>query len=196
MKPDLLERAIAYLLAVLPEAGHDPNRPTPCRGWDLGMLLSHIDESICALRAGLTDGRVCLEPPEPKSTGVAAIRAGATGLLGDWANAHPERVLIGGQPMPTTVFGATGALELTVHAWDLAATTGGGVIPDPLAGELLAVVPHLVPMADRYPLFAPPLPEAGRSYAERLLAYLGRNATLPAPGSPGVPITRRERYQC
>ncbi|MCK1796938.1 maleylpyruvate isomerase N-terminal domain-containing protein [Streptomyces sp. XM4193] len=39
--------------------------PTPCAGWHLERLLSHLDASVCALREGLVTGRVAPPPPAP-----------------------------------------------------------------------------------------------------------------------------------
>src|SRR5260370_37100131 len=55
----LLGQAVAYALE--PVAVITPGllaRTTPCRGWDLRMLLWHCCESLAALREGLAAGRV------------------------------------------------------------------------------------------------------------------------------------------
>ncbi|WP_433193373.1 maleylpyruvate isomerase family mycothiol-dependent enzyme [Nocardia sp. CA-107356] len=182
MTDDLLERAVAYLLAVLHDIGPDLSAPTPCRGWNLRMLLAHVDESIATLREGLAGGRVRITPgpPRPSCAGTLHIRSRAMGLLSDWANEHPGRVVIYGEPMPAALLGTLGALELTVHAWDLTATgPDAPPIPDRLARELLTVAPELVPIADRWPLFGPPIEPPTAAPGDRLLAYLGR--TRPAP---------------
>ncbi|MGW4773752.1 maleylpyruvate isomerase family mycothiol-dependent enzyme [Nocardia sp. NPDC004278] len=177
MTDDLLERAVAYLLAVLPAIGPDLSAPTPCRGWNTRMLLAHVDESIAALREGLAGGQVRLTPgaPTPNCAGSLHIRSRAEALLDDWANEHPESVVVYGRPVSARVLGTVGALELTIHAWDLTATDQSAApIPDPLARELLSVAPKLVPVADRWPLFAPPIEPPTAAPTDRLLAYLGR----------------------
>ncbi|MFI6368381.1 maleylpyruvate isomerase family mycothiol-dependent enzyme [Nocardia sp. NPDC050630] len=177
MSDDLLERAVAYLLSVLPDPGSDLSAPTPCRGWNTRMLLAHVDESIAALREGLAGGqvRVIAGAPLPNCAGTLHIRSRALALLDDWANEHPGSVVIFGRPVPARILGTVGALELTVHAWDLAASSPGTPpIPEDLAHELLTVAPELVPIADRWPLFAPPIEPPTTAPADRLLAYLGR----------------------
>ncbi|MEU0506568.1 hypothetical protein [Nocardia sp. NPDC005998] len=177
MTDDLLERAVAYLLAVLPAIGPDLSAPTPCRLWNTRMLLAHIDESIAALRDGLANGHVRLTPGAPVATcaGTVHIRSRAEALLDDWANEHPESVVVFDKPVSTRVLGTVGALELTIHAWDLTATAPTAPpIPDHLARELLTVAPNLVPAADRWPLFAPPIEPPTTTPTDRLLAYLGR----------------------
>ncbi|WP_330253844.1 maleylpyruvate isomerase family mycothiol-dependent enzyme [Nocardia sp. NBC_00565] len=177
MTDDLLERAVAYLLSVLPNLGPDLSAPTPCRDWNMRMLLAHMDESIAALREGLAGGQVRLTPgaPLPSYAGPLHIRSRAVALLDDWANEHPRSVVVFGRPVPAPVLGTVGALELTIHAWDLAATDPTTPpIPDRLASELLTVAPELVPMQDRWPLFAPPIDPPTPTPSDQLLAYLGR----------------------
>jgi uncharacterized protein (TIGR03086 family) len=182
MTDDLLERAVAYLLSVLRDVGPDLSAPTPCRGWNVRMLLAHVDESIAALREGLAGGQVRATPgaPLPSCAGTLHIRSRAEALLGDWANDHPESVVVFDRPVPARVLGTVGALELTVHAWDLAAIDRSvAPIPDRLARELLTVAPELVPVADRWPLFGPPIEPPTATAGDRLLAYLGRTRPVP-----------------
>ena len=59
----LLEPSISYALAVV--AAVTPeflSRPTPCREWDLRMLLRHGCESLAAIGAGIEAGQVGLNP--------------------------------------------------------------------------------------------------------------------------------------
>ncbi|MFD0362419.1 maleylpyruvate isomerase family mycothiol-dependent enzyme [Nocardia sp. GCM10030253] len=180
MTRDLFDRSVLYLLCALQGVGADLTRPTPCRGWDLRMLLAHVDESIAALREGVAAGRICAIPAirHPDATAVARVQAAAAGLLGDLTHYASNPVLVSDTPLPAETLGAVGALELTVHAWDIAAVHTPSVrIPDELAGELLTVAPRLVPITGRHPLFAPPVPAQTTGPSDRLLAYLGR--TLP-----------------
>ncbi len=59
----LLEPSVTYavgvVLAVTPEL---LSRPTPCRGWDLRMLLRHACESLAAIGEGIGTGRVGRDP--------------------------------------------------------------------------------------------------------------------------------------
>jgi hypothetical protein len=72
-----------------------------------------------------------------------------------------------------------GALEVTMHGWDISRACGPArPIPAPLAADLLVVAPGLV-SGGREPLFAPPVPVAPElGPGDQLVAFLGRN---PAP---------------
>ncbi|MFE7802236.1 maleylpyruvate isomerase family mycothiol-dependent enzyme [Nocardia sp. NPDC057440] len=177
MTRDLFDRSVLYLLCALRGLGPDLTRPTPCRGWDLRMLLTHVDESIAALREGVAGGRICAAPAirRPDAIAVGHVQAAATGLLGDLTHCSPNPVLVSGTALPAETLCAAGALELTVHAWDIAVVHTPSVrIPDELAGDLLAIAAQLVPITGRSPLFGPPVHTRTTRPGEQLLAYLGR----------------------
>ena len=187
---ELLRQAICYALpsadlvtpALLP-------RPTPCAAWNLGMLLSHLSESLDALAEGLGQGEVLLapatlEPPGPLEPGAepAGMRARCGRLLSAIAAAPAgRRVVIAGHDMTESVLTYTGAIEISVHGWDVAAACGRPrPIPDDLARPLLAVAPALVGGGAREGLFAEPLPAAPQARpGERLLSFLGRAGLRP-----------------
>lgn len=178
---DLLERAIGYALgsvhAIEPA---ELDLPTPCRGWDLRMLLRHVRESFATLQEAV-DGRVALssvdrgEPEDPASD----FRVAAVRLLGSWSRdpGLDRTVLIGDCPTTTTAVTAAGALEVAVHGWDIStARRRRRPIPEPLAAELLPLARRLV--VDRTGLFDPPVHiPVSLGPAAELLAHLGR----PAP---------------
>ena len=59
----MLEPAIGYALAAA--AAITPEllpRPTPCRGWDLRMLLRHASESVAVICEGIDAGCIGLYP--------------------------------------------------------------------------------------------------------------------------------------
>ena len=152
--------------------------PTPCAAWNLGMLLSHLSESLDALAEGLNHGAVCRWPgtAEPDAT-PAGLRVRCERLLAAIQAAPADRsVIIAGHDMTETALTCTGAIEIGVHGWDIAAACGSPrPIPDNLARPLLRVAPALLPGSSREGLFAEPLPadlQAGPG--ERLLAFLGR----------------------
>jgi uncharacterized protein (TIGR03086 family) len=177
----LLESAIGYALDVVPGVTPDMlSRPTPCRGWDLRMLLRHGCESLAALCEGIGAGRVSLQASaeDEAADPVHAFRERAGLLLDAWTSAGgPHEVIaIADRCMPPDVMAAAGALEIAVHGWDMSRACGHRrPIPAPLAGDLLEVAPLLVPAIGRPPLFAAPVavtPTAGLS--DRLAAFLGR----------------------
>ncbi|MDP9443230.1 MAG: TIGR03086 family metal-binding protein [Actinomycetota bacterium] len=195
----LLERAFGYTLSslvlVTPAA---LTRPSPCRGWDLAILLAHMNDSLLALHEAIGTGRVPLEPTDCGADGalpvpaVAALRARGCRMLGEWSEALQEQsgsdgsdglgagsgdvVSVAGRLVTRALVAATGAVEVVVHGWDVACACGRPrSIPAPLAEELLELAPLLVSAADRGGRFGPPVEVSPRATAgDRLVAFLGR----------------------
>lgn len=177
----LLEPAIGYALDAVQAVTPDLlSRPTPCRGWDLLMLLRHADESLAALCEGLGAGRVGLWPAadDPAADPVRTFRQRAGLLLGVWSSAGgpPEVIAIADRCLPPGILAAAGALEIAVHGWDVSRACGQRLpIPALLAAGLLELAPLLVPAVGRQPLFAAPVPAAPTAGpSDRLAAFLGR----------------------
>jgi uncharacterized protein (TIGR03086 family) len=180
----LLEPAIGYALtagaAVTPEF---LSCATPCRGWDLRMLLRHVCESLAAICEGIGAGCIDRYPADEDSDVATdparAFRDRAGRLLGACASPAPDHevVHIADRLLPASAMAGAGALEIAMHGWDISRACGcRQPIPSALAADLLAIAPLLVPRADRHPLFAAPLsvpPEASPS--DRLAAFLGRS---------------------
>lgn len=171
---ELLERSLAYALGSVAGAERvGLGRVTPCAGWNLGELLGHLDDSLDALYEGLTGGRIGPLPPADR---VCGFRTRACAVLGAWAAGPPKDVLVGERPLDVRVMAAVGAVEITVHGWDVArACERRRPIPDGLAAELLSVAQCVVGDEDRDGRFAEPVavpPHAGAG--TRLLAFLGR----------------------
>jgi uncharacterized protein (TIGR03086 family) len=182
VRPGLLEPAIGYSLAVTKDITPGSlSHPTPCRGWDVRMLLRHASESVAALREGVDGGRIDLDPvpEEPPGDPVGVFRERAGQLLGAWAGTagRPALIAVADRCLTLALMADTGALELAVHGWDLSWACGQHEpIPPALATGLLRTSALLVPRTGRYPLFGPPVtvpPTASPS--DRLVAYLGRN---------------------
>ncbi len=171
---ELLERSLAYALGSVAEAGRvSPGRDTPCADWNLGELLDHLDDSLDALYEGLTGARIGLLPHADR---VCGFRTRACAVLGAWAAGPPEEVLVGERPLDVRVMAAVGAVEITVHGWDVARACGREwPVPEGLAAELLPVAECVVGQEDRGVRFAGPLAVPSHARAEtRLLAFLGR----------------------
>lgn len=180
----LLEPAIGYacaaVAAVTPEF---LSHPTPCRDWDLRMLLRHASESLAAICEGIGAGCIGLdagrEDPDVASDPARAFRDRATRLLGACAGFGREHgvVHIADRLLPASAMAGAGALEIAAHGWDISRACGCcQPIPRALAADLLAIAPLLIPDAARHPLFAAPVtvpPEASPS--DRLAAFLGRS---------------------
>ena len=177
----LLSRAADYALAaaetVTPELWA---RPTPCARWDLQMLLRHACESVAALHQGLLTGRVALfSAPDDHSpldlTELFGTRLAA--LVDEWPDTDASRVVdIADRGIAISAMAGAAALEIAVHGWDIAQASGHPrSIPPDLATRLHAIAARLIDDANRYPLFAPPIPLAeGTGPGEELLAFLGR----------------------
>jgi uncharacterized protein (TIGR03086 family) len=187
-----LTTAIDYADAVLDAVtARQLSQPTPCRAWNLHMLLEHVDESLGTLHEGITAGQVAAHPARPTALPnsansansaaalVGVFRRRAAALLDASAQADSDvPVTIGGQLMPLDCLRTVGALEITVHAWDVSQACGQRLtIPEEPASDLLAQAFLLVPRLGRAPLFGAPTLAPSRSTSSDLLAaYLGRSA--------------------
>jgi hypothetical protein len=83
----------------------------------------------------------------------------------------------------------TGAIEVTVHGWDIFAVCGAArPVPPGLAAVLLPIAPLLITPATRPGLFADPVRLPGpASPGDQLVAFLGRQPRpRPAPGPVGA----------
>jgi len=189
----LLRSAVGYALAAAGPAGSARLAvPTPCAGWDLGMLLAHVADSMGVLSEAIAAGPAA--PGLPSGPGpssgdpVVLLRCRAAGLLAACADAGPDEhlVVIGDRRLPASMAAVAGALEITVHGWDIAASCGSlRPVPPGLAAVLLPVAPLLVTPATRRGLFADPVRVPGRpAGGDQLVAFLGRQPRPPGPSGP------------
>ncbi len=177
----LVERSIGYTRFSLSwVSSTELSAPTPCRDWDLRALLVHMDDSLAALTEAARGSGVRLDAahvPVPQADLVERVCRRACTLLGAWVRAEQHaQVRVGGAAMSTKLLLAAGALEITVHGWDVAQACG---VPHPIPAELAADLREYLPMlvcdADRPSRFAAAVePVPGASAADRLLALLGR----------------------
>ena len=189
---ELLGWAISYALTSARLA--TPQRlpaPTPCAGWDLGVLLHHVSDSVGVLHEAITTGCVGSGPaadddgPDPDVVASLYRRAGR--LLAACTPAVPAGplVTIGDRDLPTKMAIAAGAIEITVHGWDISAACGSRrPVPPDLAALLLPIAPLFIPPGTRAGLFADPVLVPGRACpGDQLVAFLGRQPHFPA--APG-----------
>jgi uncharacterized protein (TIGR03086 family) len=176
----VLERAVAYALGslalVTPEG---LGRPTPCRDWDLRDLLEHLLDSMAALQQAIEVGRVDRYPAPVAADVIGVARAQATRLLGTWANAEDSAaVRVEDSPVTAPLVAVAGAIEVTVHGWDVAEACGQRrPIPDELADELLDLAVLFIRGPDRPGRFGTPIGVPLEAAAgDRLLAFLGRRS--------------------
>lgn len=184
---ELLDRAIAYTRGSLALVRADlMSAPTPCAGWDLRALLTHMDDSLVSLHEAGSVRRVRVDvPPAAPDDLVESLRTRACQLLAEWTadwatgavGGESRDVLVDGRPVTSPVLTSAGALEVVVHGWDVAVSCGvPRPIPDDLAAALLRLAPVLVTDADRPARFGPQLTAPpGALSGERLLAFLGRD---------------------
>ncbi len=154
----LCQRSAAYALDALGRVTDaDLDRPTPCPGWDVRQLIVHVTQSADQL-SGHT-GSAAGDP-------VSAARAAIDRLV---ATATDD-----------AAYG--GAIELVAHGWDLHVALGSGIpVPDEHAAAVLDLATRLVSDEARAAFFAPVVdPGADATASDRLVAFLGRDPSLPA----------------
>lgn len=156
----LLEQAIGYAgRSVLDVTPALLDRPTPCWGWNLEMLLRHAGESLAALHDATVTGHVALIPATPDRDPAADLagtfrdRAGrllAARVTRATAGRQHQVMAVGDLPLPASTIECAGAIEIAVHGWDIAQACGQNrPIPDALAVGLLAIAPLFIPETGR-----------------------------------------------
>ncbi len=183
----LLAAAAQYLLSsILLVRGADLSAPTPCPGWDLRHLLRHLRASFADAAYVLAEREPAAGPgldlrPADGSDPVAALRAGIADLVlcsallptvGRWCQIRDRHV-------PAGVVVYVAAVEMVLHAWDIAqACRTGRPIPTDLAATLLRVAPPLAEAGLAGHVFVQPVtaPEAATP-GDQLLALFGRRPT-------------------
>ncbi len=173
-----LERSIAYtrtsLQLVTPEL---LTRPTPCLRWNLGALLVHMYDSLSAMQEAADVGRIELVPVGPPGIPIVnALQDKACALLGAWMHQDREQIGVSDAAAGAGLLAGAGALEITVHGWDVARACGvDRPIPEEFAAELLELAPSVASAADRPSRFGPRVVVApAASVSDRLVAFLGR----------------------
>jgi uncharacterized protein (TIGR03086 family) len=192
---ELLESAVSYALAdaalVTPQL---LSRPTPCLGWDLETLLEHLCDSIAVLHETIDSTGVGAGGPAghpgPGYDLAARLRGQAASLLAAWAAAGPTGRLvdIGDRQLTASMVAVTGAIEITIHGWDISVACGARrPVPPGLAAVLLPVAAVLITPYTRSGLFAGPVRLPAPACAgDQLVALTGRQPrpwATPGPGS-------------
>ncbi|WP_109471182.1 maleylpyruvate isomerase family mycothiol-dependent enzyme [Ornithinimicrobium cavernae] len=181
----LLERAIGYTrVALVPALDAPANLPTPCEAWTLEDLLGHMNASLQTLGQAALVGGIALFDPPGTARGDLGVRqqvrllsTRACALLDSWTGREaPEVFRVGGSELQAGLLASAGALEVTVHGWDVSQACGiRHPIPAALAEDLLSYAPLLVNDADRPHRFGRPVPTGADATAEEeLLGLLGR----------------------
>ena len=189
----LLGSAVSYALASTRLATPQClSCSTPCAGWDLGLLLHHVSDSIGVLHQAITAGYI--GPPAgddgPEPDPVSGLHRQAGRLLAACAPDGPadHLVAIGDRELAGRMVVAAGAIEITVHGWDIAVACGSyRPVPPGLAAVLLPIAPLFITPGCRAGLFADPVPVPGRACpGDQLVAFLGRHPRInPDPPQAG-----------
>jgi hypothetical protein len=120
---------------------------------------------------------------------VACLRGQAATLLDACAAAAPaeRRVAIWDRELTASMVTVTGAIEITVHGWDIWVACGADrLVPLGLAAVLLPIAPLLITPATRPGLFGDPVRLPGSACpGDQLVAFLGRQPRPPAAPGPG-----------
>jgi len=156
--------------------------PTPCRDWDVRLLLNHIiggNEMFAEVaRGGTADATGEMEDhthPDPGTNYLAS----AESVFGAWAEPGAMerrcRMPFGEIPAPAAV--SIHFLDIVVHGWDLARATGQDTAIDAdLAAEALDISHgFLSPELRAVGAFGPEIPASTDDpLHDRLVAFMGR----------------------
>lgn len=171
---DLYERASAWTLSKVPDAGRHLEADTPCDDWDVRTLMNHMLDTqnyfVSAARGGQASPPSS-PPPE---------------LLGDDPVADFER----GRAETIATFAAPGVIDRTgpslgiafsdqlLHGWDLAtATDQDATMPEGLPEAAYQMIHGRFTDDQRKGVFKPEVDVAGDASAQqKLLAYSGRDS--------------------
>jgi uncharacterized protein (TIGR03086 family) len=177
---------------VAPTTDADLGRPTPCAGWNLRDLLSHMtaqhDGFAAAARGDGDPAR--WQPRHTDGDSVTGYAASAAHVLSAFAEEGvTSRVfpLLGfttGSEFPAARAIGFHLVDYVVHSWDVARALGRAVeLPQPVLDAALAVA-KTVPGGEsrRRPgsPFAPEVAWADGSTLDRIVALLGRCPTWSA----------------
>ena len=165
----IMDKAARYLLrSILLVRDVDLSAPTPCADGDLRGLLRHVDTSLREVTKVL--GAHSLDEPgrrqqktDPSADLVASIRAGTVDPLLAWRSTPTQGHwrAVWGRTLPANIVVYVAAIEMVVHAWDIAqGCRTHHPIPTDLAAALLPVSSPLAAAGAAGQLFARPVPVA------------------------------------
>lgn len=167
------------VVGVRPE---DLPKPTPCKDWDVRLLLNHIiggNKMFAEVaRGGRVDASGVMDDhtlPDPGSNYLAS----ADDVLAAWAEpgALERRVHMPFGDIPGSAAVSIHFLDIVVHGWDLARATGQDTtIEADLAAEALDISHGLLsPELRATGVFGPEVPVSDdHPLHDRLVAFMGR----------------------
>ncbi|MFC5996851.1 TIGR03086 family metal-binding protein [Pseudonocardia hispaniensis] len=171
--------------------------PSPCPDFTVGRLVNHLAFGLLLAERSATrepwDETWSVDDDAPFLRGLRAEQwARACARQGErTASAWTDPAVwdgdshLGGAAMPAAAIGSLMTAEFVLHAWDLAAATGGRLeVPAGLADAVLAGVAGIAPMGRDGGWFGPEVPVPADAPAfERALGLSGRNPSWRAPVS-------------
>jgi uncharacterized protein (TIGR03086 family) len=179
----VLDSAVVWTRDCLQLARSSPlSVPTPCRDWDLGALLAHMEDSLETLTQAAELGRVeVAEPPlrpDPDRVVDRLVQRACHARAAWQQRLTSAPISVSDLPLGRDTVVLVGALEVAVHGWDVAQATGHGRrLPEDLAVHLYDVALAVVTPEERGRRFGPAVTVPGTAPAStRLLAHLGREA--------------------
>jgi len=167
------EAALAVLQPILRRlTREDQPKATPCPDFTCHQLVVHLMDSLVQL--GAMAGATVTNPEEGSLENKISVMASQA--IDGWRNVDMNGTVPGpGSPIPASFAAAILPLELTLHGWDLAQTSGQTVhISDELVDYLRTLAEVVVP-AGRGSSFGDEVtPADGATALDKLAAYAGR----------------------
>ena len=123
----VLDSAVTWTSDCLQLARSSPlDVPTPCADWDLGQLLTHMEDSLIAFEEAAEHGRVRdFSPHTGKGPSVDRVLRLGCGMRAAWhARLTSAPITISDLALGRDTTVLVGALEIAVHGWDVARATG------------------------------------------------------------------------
>ena len=158
------------------------SQPTPCKDWDVRLLLNHIiggNKMFAEVaRGGRVEATGTMDDytvPDPGSNYLAS----AEDVLAAWSEpgAMERRCHMTFGDIPASAAVSIHFLDIVVHGWDLARATGQDATIDPdLAAEALDISHGLLsPELRETGVFGPEIPISDDNpLHDRLVAFMGR----------------------
>lgn len=170
------EAALAVIQPILRRlTAEDRPKPTPCLEFTCHELAEHLLMSLGQL--GAMAGATVNDPEEGSLENRVSVMAGQ--VIDAWRKVDLDGTVPGpgGSPMPAAFAASILPVELALHGWDLAQSSGQTVhISDELVGYLRGLAEGLVPGGRGSSFGDEVSPTEGASALDRLAAYAGRTA--------------------
>ena len=172
------EAALAVLQPILRNlTPRDQPKPTPCTDFTCRELADHLMSSIAQL--GAMAGATVTNPEQGSLESRVSVMAGQA--IDAWRKVDLDGTVPGpgGSPMPAAFAASILPVELALHCWDLAQSSGQTVhISDELVGYLRGLAEGLVPGGRGRSFGDEVAPAEDASALDRLAAYAGRTALV------------------